>query len=286
MPKVRSFPLDNAIVAKRIYRDYPHQTTTVGCIIEEPMRRELASFLEGFLRFIQCDENIFLRLDVFLNDGVLNIIEINVELQDGWGVALNLLRASGNKPKPFNGAVLPAEIIVYNEDYTPEFQLAQSEFAVLGHIMRIVGWQERRGIPSKSKYDDKLFLAQYSRIWRGTLVHVPCMYSVENTAWEDLPEDVVFKFREKYGDASRKARYSVARREQIGKGKYMRQCYNTATAVAQKYIEPLRLEDGSATQAIILCSGATPLMGYLQVAPQGVFVINDKTASKGALVLE
>lgn len=286
MLTVRTFPLDDSIVAKRIYRDYPHQTTTVGCVIAEPARRELASFLEEFLRFINCGENLYLRLDVFLNGGVLNVIEINVELQDGWGVALNLLRASGNKPKPFNGAVLPPEIIAYSEDYIPEFELAQREFATIGHTMQIVGWRERQGVPSKSKYDDKLYLADFSRLWRGSLVHVPPMYSVENTVWEDLPYDAVFKFREKYGEASRKARYSVARRVDIGKGKFMRQCYNAGTAIAQEYIEPLRLDDGSATQAIILCAGATPMTGYLQVAPQSIFVINDKTASKGALVLE
>lgn len=286
MLTIRTFPLDDSIVARRIYRDYPHQTTTVGCVIAESVQRELTSFLEEFLRFINCDENLYLRLDVFLNSGVLNVIEINIELQDGWGVALNLLRASGNKPKPFSGAVLPREIIAYSEDYIPEFELAQREFAALGHAMQVVGWRERQDVPAKSKYDDKLYLAQFSRLWRGGLVHIPSMYSVGNTVWEDLPHDVVFKFREKYGEASHTARYSVARRTQIGKGKYMRQCYNAGTAIAQEYIEPLRLDDGSATQAIILCAGVTPVTGYLQVAPQGVFVINDKTASKGALVLE
>jgi hypothetical protein len=209
-----------------------------------------------------------------------------VELQDGWGVALNLLRASGNTPRPIKGTMLPMEIIAYSEDYIPEFELAQREFAILGHEMQIVGWRERQGVASKSKFDDKLYLAKFSRVWCGNLVRVPAIHDILSTCWDDLPDDVVFKFREKYGEASRKARYSVARRAQIGKGKYMRQCYNEGTAVAQEYTEPLRLEDGSATQAIILCSGATPVTGYLQVAPQGVFIINDKTASKGALVLK
>ncbi len=112
------------------------------------------------------------------------------------------------------------------------------------------------------------------------------MYSVENSRWEDVPTDVVFKFREKYGERSREARYSVARRAQVGKGKFMRKCYNEGSAIAQDYLDPLRFEDGSATQAIIMCSRAVPVVGYLQVAPQGIFVINDKTASKGVLVLE
>ncbi len=280
------FPLDDEIVATCIYRDYPHQTTNVGCVVGEATQRELRLFLKGFLRYLRCEDHLFLRIDAFLAGEVLNVIEINVELQDGWGVALNLLRASGNKPKHWNGATLPVEIIARSEDYIPEFTLAAHEFATLGHTMQVVRSHEQHQVLAKSVYDDKLFLAEYSQSWCGTLVHVPKMYSIQNTTWEHIPKDVVFKFREKYGETSRAARYSVATREQIGRGKFMRQCYDAGSAIAQDRIEPLRLEDGSSTQAIILCSGATPVVGYLQVAPKDVFIINDKTAKKGVLVLE
>ena len=286
MPTIRTFTLDSAELAERIYRDYPHKTTSVGATLTESVQHELKEFLEAYLRFLGSNEHQFLRLDVFLSDDVLNVIEINAELQDGWGVALNLLRASGNTLPMCNGAKFPTEIIAYSEDYLPEFELAQNELARIGKEMQIAWWRDRPGIPSKSLFDDKMYLAQFSREWRGDQVHIPKTYWAENTAWEQLPDDVVFKFRHKYGEQAQRARYSVACRADIGKGKFVRQCYTAGHAVVQERIEPLRLEDGSATQAIIMCSGCHPITGYLQVAPPNVFVINDRTACKGPLVFE
>ncbi len=151
MLTIRTFALNDEVLAKRVYRDYPHQTTPVGLVMQEPMRRELTSFLGAFLDFIGCPENLFLRLDVFIKDDVLNVIEINVELQDGWGVALNLLRASGNKPRPINGTALPTEIIAYSDDYLPEFEHPKSQLALKRPAKQNVGWRERQSVSSKSR---------------------------------------------------------------------------------------------------------------------------------------
>ena len=284
MPQLKEFGLDESVVAKRIYRDYSHQTTRAGLVVEKEIRDELHSFLSSFLDFVGSDHSVFLRVDAFAAASVLNIVEINVELQDGWGVALNLLRASGNTPY-FNGSTrLPTEIILYREDYLPEFELAQQELALLGHQLEIVGWRTRPGVGAKGAFDSKMYLAKFSQTWCGKRVCVPKTYIADTTPWGDLPQDVVFKFCDKYGKPARKARYSVARRHEIGHGKFMRKCYLAGEAIAQEYIEPLRLENGASTQAIVLCSGCNPLVGYTQVAPPGVFIINDRTAKKGALV--
>ncbi len=285
MSTVRTFLLDKTLLATRIYRDFPHQTTSVGLVVDQTMRYELSRFLEAFLVSVGCTEHLFLRVDAFVQENILHVIEINVELQDGWGVALNLLRASGHAPKFADDVRLPKEIIAYSEDYLPEFELAEYEFALLGREMRIAEWRDRPGILSKSVFDDKLYLAEFSRAWRGDRVRTPLAYTIDNTPWDALPENVVFKFREKYGERSRMARYSVARRNAIGKGRYMRMCYEEKTAVAQAYTEPLHLEDGSPTQAILMCSGRHVVTGYLQVAPPGTFVINDKLTRKGPLIL-
>lgn len=286
MPAIRTFALNSAEIAPCIYRDYPHETTPVGAILTESDRHELKEFLEAYLHFLGSNEHQFLRLDVFLGDDALNVIEINAELQDGWGVALNLLRASGNTLPACNDARFPTEIIAYSEDYMPEFKLAQNELARIGKHMHIAWWRDRPGVLSKSTFDDKMYLARFSREWRGNLVRIPKTYWAEHTAWEHIPDDVVFKFRHKYGEHARRAGYSVRRRADIGKGKFMRQCYAAGHAVAQERIEPFRLEDGSATQAIIMCSGHDPIAGYLQVAPPDAFVINDRATRKGPLVFE
>ncbi len=286
MPSIREFPLDTAALGTHMYREEPHRTTSTGVCIPEDMRTELQVFLSQFLRFIGCTETLFMRVDAFLTAQSLSIIEINVELQDGWGIALNLLRASGNHLHENKQAAWPTEIIAYNDDYLPEFELARNEFARLGHTLSIASWEERPNVPLKSPFDDKLHLAQFSRTWKGTRVHVPKTDWVERTAWDALPEDVVFKFRHKYGEQALRAHYSVIQRSRIGKGKFLREMYNAGHVVVQERMEPCRLADGSVTQAIILCADDEPITGYLQVAPAGVFVINDRTAAKGPLVFE
>lgn len=286
MPIIKTFTVDEAVVAPCIYKGFPHETTPVGLVVERTVREELQAFLQQFIDFVGCEKGQFLRMDAFVSDAGLTVIEINVELQDGWGVALNLLRASGHTPVFGDGVRLPSEIIVYSEDYLPEFRLAQGEFKLLGHSIELPCWRERPSIPQKSEFDSKVYLAKFSDLWQGHHVRIPAMYWADKTPWEELPEDVVFKFCHKYGEQAVKARFSVATREQVGRGKFMRQCYADGHAIAQQRVATTSLEDGSRVQAIILASGQVPVTGYLQVESTGRFIINDRTARKGPLVLE
>lgn len=285
MPKKVTFTLDDSIVAERMYKDCAHRTTPHGLVIEKCVQEELRAFLAAFLEFVGCKECVFLRMDAFVSETHLDVIEINVELQDGWGVALNLLRAAGHSPS-FNGAYLPTEIIDYDNGYHEEFDLAQREFGLFGHRMNVVHWRDRRGVIAKGEFDSKMFLARFAQVWKGERVRVPRMFFAEATAWEAIPEDVVFKFCHKYGKEARQAGFSVATRVQLGKGKHMRRCYNAGTAIAQERVTTLSLHDGSRAQAIILSSRDDLLAGYTQVAPSGEFIINDRTSVKGPLVFE
>jgi len=294
MPKIQTFRLDENIVADCIYKDFPHQTTPTGLVVERRVKDDLRQFLQRFLDYSGCPQDSFLRVDAFVRENSLEVIEVNVECQEGWGISLNLLRASSNIITFDKGVCLPCEIIAYSENYLPEFLLTQKEFVSLGHRMDIVGWQERPGVPARGEFDNKVYLAEFSRVWnslhpgwsgeynRGA--QVPTMYSVSDTAWDKVPQDVVFKFCNKYGTFSNRAKYSVAARSQIGKGKFVRRCYELREVIAQQRVCPLELERGLVTQAIIMCAGQEPVTGYLQVAPPGTFVINDKSASKGPLV--
>lgn len=267
-----------------MYRDYPHRTTEQGLVVEHAVCQELRVFLRQFLDFLGVRNPLFMRIDAYVRDAALTVIEVNVELQDGWGVSLNLLRACGGVCCQVKH--LPSEIIVYNDDYLAEFELAKREASMLGRNLELVSWRDRPGIPAKSAFDDKLYLTRFSRLWQGHFIQIPSMHEIADTSWENLPEDVVFKFREKYGEHARKARYSVKRRRDMGKAKFIRRCYEERSAIAQAYIETLRLQDGSAVQAVIMCHGDVPVTGYLQVASPDVFVINDKSATKGPLLLE
>ena len=277
------FELDSSVVAPVIYKDLPHRTTSVGLKVSKTVQEELQKFLQGFLEFHgRSEHDTFIRVDAFFSQEKLYIIELNVELADGWGVALNLARAcNGGLVLP--NTKMPSKYVAYSSNYLPEYQLAIEEFRLLGHsgVSIETHWGKTE---EKDPLDNKLALEQFSRTQIAGVVGTPRMYSVENTPWVQVPEDVVFKFTEKYGSEATRARYSVKKRSGIGKGEFMRKCYNRGRAIAQERIEPRRLSDGSVTQAIIMCSGSTPVTGYLQVAEAREFIINDRTARKGPLL--
>lgn len=294
MTRITQFHLDESILAKTIYKGYPHKTTATGLLLGEEVREELRAFLRQFL---QCsgypEDDLYFRIDAFIGEEGLYIIEINVELQDGWGVALNLLRASGNELFIPYGAIsrLPTVFQNYGNGYRTEFELACEELALLGFEKRPIVQDMPSYLapgtpvyPPKHELDSKIYLARFAPQWDGESVIVPRMFCVETTPWDAVPEDVIFKFCRKYGPEARKARYSVLDRSKAGKAKFIRRCYNAGTLVAQKRVSPLTLDDGSVTQAVILCVGPQPATGYLQVSPAGTMVINDKTAKAGPLL--
>lgn len=297
---IKKFVLDESILARTIYSRrgmvMPFKTAEWGLVLNGDIRSELNRFVEEFLAFHgYSPQELYFRLDAFLQEEKLLILEINVELQDGWGVALNLLRAASLKVDVPNGAELPKEFIDYGDGYRAEFELACSELSLLGHEAGIQESTLPRWWVPKHELDGKIYLARFARHWRGHQVLVPVMHHYEETPWEELPENVIFKFNEKYGDEALRARCSVIRKQgrDFGKGKFVRQCYNSSKAVAQEWIEPMRLEDGSITQVVILCAGVQPITGYLQVVPQGeefhlkdTLVINDRSAKAGPLAFE
>jgi len=282
--KFCNFDMDQSIVAPVIYRNYSHMTTSKGVEIGTCIVGELSRLLTEFLKFHnRTERGTFIRVDAFLSEHGLNIIEFNVEVADGWGVALNLARACGRPVCLPVGTELPGEYIARSADYLPEYELAKREFSLIGHdSIRIIETFHTREI--KDTLDNKLCLERFSRTWISDTVRIPKLYSVETTRWEDVPDRVVFKFVEKYGYEALRARYSVIPREDIGKGKHVRRSYNASRAIAQDRITPHTLDSGAVTQVIIMCSGSTPITGYLQVAPKGEFIINDRTACKGPLL--
>ena len=306
--RVERFSLDESVLPRSVYRDpfkgyeIAHKTTSWGLVLEDEVQDETGAFLEEFLAFHgYASRGLCFRLDAFLRRDKLLILEVNVETQDGWGVALNLVRAAGVKVEIPPDADMPGEFIDYGDGHRAEFELACQELALLGCKAAIKEGELNPdpwfwGIPwsiPKHELDDKMYLARFASTWQGESVLVPKMYHRDEVPWEEIPEDVIFKFGKKYGPESRRASCSVIRRKssQFGKGERIRACYERGRAIAQEWIEPLRLEDGSATQAVILCAGVHPITGYLQVMPaqrefylKETLLINDKSALAGPLV--
>jgi hypothetical protein len=287
MPEFIQLDLDRTKLAASVYRGTSHRTSPWGLIVEQEVKRELEEFLKAFMSFVQCPLDSFLRLDAFPTPRGLTIIEINVELQDGWGVALNLLRAAALPLEIPAGIAMPERFVDYGDGHREELELACSELSLLAHSCSVVEQLLPEGMhPEKSEWDSKMYLARFRHFWAGQHVQVPMMYSVDFASWESIPPNVVLKFTHKYGPESASAGFSVLSREKAGKGRFLRRCYADGKLVAQEKATPALLEDGSVAQVVILCSGSYPITGYTQVAAPRTFVINDRTGAVGPLVFE
>lgn len=297
MIRFAEFDLNPEVLASTVYLNYPHRTTRSGIVIGQDVRDEVGEFLGQFIASMAAPDGLFFRIDVFIQTHGLQIIEVNVELQDGWGVGLNLLRAAGQPLEIPVGTRMPGQFVDHGDGHTKEFVLACYELKRLGRNCTIVNksrsfghglppLEPKRSFPRKSEWDSKIYLARFSDKWLGKRVGIPAMYCHETTPWEAVPDNVVFKFCHKHGPEAERAKYSVIPRDRAGKAKFIRRCYLDGSLVAQQRIEPACLPDGRAVQAVILCSGTNAVTGYLQVADRETFIINDRTASCGPLVWE
>ena len=285
MPQVRNFALNKEIIPERIYKAEKHLVVSTGIEIEFSVQEELRRFLREYLLFIGAPEPTYLRIDAFPRGDCIDIIEVNVELREGWGVGLNLARAAGLPVTVPAGVRLPERFICYSDAYREEFELAQGEFLLLGQNVHITAWRpEICQRASELALDDKLHLARFAKVWRSALVRIPSMYVYPDVQYDEVPEHVVFKFRQKMGRLADTAGYSVITRSDPRFRKRIRTWYTDGDMIAQHRVAQMLLEDDSPVQCIIMCAGTEPVTGYLQVAPPDTFVINDKSARKGPLV--
>lgn len=298
--------LDKNVLPKHIYKTEPYQTTTQCLIIDTRLRNEFQQFLTQYFQFLGYTEKFqgfFTRTDIYL-DIHLNtfwIIEVNTCFVDGWGIALNLEYALGN-----NGTLteyFPRKWTLAENAYLPEFKLTHSELKRRGLETEMISMQEalhgneecywygrfaRKGFPHilpRNGYvlDDKQNLMNFSKIWNGTNINIPPITSAATTSWEELPESTVLKFTQKNCPEAIKARVSVLKKPN-GKAKFMKKCYAQELLVAQQYQTP-HIEEGFATQLILLSAGTSLITGYVQYVPAETLIINDNCIH-GAVSIE
>jgi len=276
--------LNDAVVATSIYDEMPHLVESVGLTLPADIVAELQRFMSEFATFTRIrdlSEKCF-RLDLYFDGTTVFLIEINVEVADGWGVSLNLLRAADKTLRPKVVGLFPIIIPTFPGDLrATEFNLACSEFLRYGHLTEVVLNPSR----VHDELDNKKYLTRFAQVWKGGLVKVPKTYSVEVCPWENVPEDVYLKFTDKFCPEATKARYSAKPRRELGRAKQMRGLYLEGRAIAQERIEPYRLPDNRQVQAVVMFLGVIPVTGYIQIAEPERQVINDKGTKKGVLVL-
>jgi hypothetical protein len=278
MPYLQETLLDRAIVAPSIYGDLPHFVTDLALVIEGDITTELGRFVREYAALLGAEDKYF-RVDLYFDGDRVYVIEVNVEVADGWGVALNLLRAAGCKP--CERVAFPSSFPTFPGDQrVTEFRLAVTEFALLGHNSSIEMLPER----TFDSFDNKLYLARFSDVWSGVRVKIPRLYWNGNAAWEDIPQDVYLKFTDKFCPEAMMSRYSAKPRSELGKAKQMKHLFAEGRAIAQEKVSSTLTTCGKQVQAVAMCSSAEVVTGYIQVAPAGRSVINDKGTEKGVLV--
>jgi len=278
MPYLQDTLLDRAIIAPSIYGDFPHFVTDLFVAIEREIKEELGRFLQEYATFLDARDKYF-RVDLYFDGDRVYVIEVNVEVADGWGVALNLLRAAGCKP--YDRMVFPSVFPTFPDDpRVTEFRLAVTELALLGYKSVVEILPER----TFDLLDNKLHLARFSNVWVGERVKIPRLYWNGNATWDEVPQDVYLKFADKFCPEAVKSRYSAKPRSELGKAKQMRQLFTEGNAIAQERVSPSLTACGKQVQAVVMCTGSQVVTGYIQVAPAGRSVINDKGTEKGGLM--
>lgn len=278
MPYLQETLLDRAIVAPSIYGDFPHFVTDLLLVIENEVKTELGRFVREYAAFLDAQDKYF-RIDLYFDGDRVYVIEVNVEVADGWGVALNLLRAAGRTL--FERTTFPTAFTTFPDDpRVTEFKLAVNEFAILGATSSI----EVLPVRTLDPLDNKLHLARFSNMWVGERVRIPRLYWNGNAAWEDVPQDVYLKFADKFCAEAIRSRYSAKPRLELGKAKQMQQLFAEGNAIAQERVNPSLTACGKQVQAVAMCSGSQVVTGYIQVAPAERSIINDKGTEKGALI--
>ncbi|MFA7209377.1 MAG: hypothetical protein WC120_03745 [Parcubacteria group bacterium] len=284
--------MDNSIVAPIIYGENRHSTTNKGVVISSGIRQELQSFLSGFNASIGIEQTPYYRIDAYFNEQRLWILEINASFVDGWGTALNLARASGIAFDP-TPLVFPRRFASESSAYLPELRLFVSELAHLGlHDHDVCEWNGNGVDPiyvygrigSKDqphilpydglRLDNKLNLGMFSRSWDGDAVKTPRHYINRFDSWEKVPRETVLKFCDKGSVECERARQSVILKKPTGKARFIKQCYDAETLIAQDIVRPMK-QDGNNCQLIIFAIGDEPITGYVQYSRSEI--INDNS---------
>ena len=278
MPYLQEAVLNRPMVAPSIYGDFPHFVTNLSLVIEREIKIELTKFIQEYATFLGAQEKYF-RIDLYFDQDYVYVIEVNVEVADGWGVALNLLRAAGCVP--IQGVTFPAVFPTFPDDpRETEFRLAVKEFALLNQNSSVEVFPERVFDP----LDNKIYLARFSDVWGGQRVKIPRLYWSGNATWEDIPQNVYLKFADKFCAEAKKSRYSAKPRSELGRAKQMRQLFREGRAIAQERVSPSLTVCGKQVQAVVMSSGLQVVTGYIQVAPANRTIINDKGTEKGVLI--
>ncbi len=258
-------------------------------------------------------QGMYFRIDAYIDPDLqhISVLEVNAHFVDGWGIALNLMTAANQRPGGWSTGWFPRYWTSPDPLYRPEMKLARGEIEWRSDIgdgapivmTEEVGWEaaltmkepvywygrfrradrEYQIVPRHGAHlDDKRWLAEVEPEWsdHGRFVQIPRFYRGASTPWDQLPDDVYLKYRNKWEND----RPPVLKSSLKG-GRGTRRDYRDGEMVAQQVV-PTVCVDGRPIQAIILCIGTEPFTGYIQHAHKPDTTIINDNSEHGPLVFE
>ncbi len=274
--------INRRILADSIYADVPLACIDLVVEVEAIFISELSKFLSEFIKYLGVSDpgSLLTRVDVIPDQKCHPyLIECNVEEADGWGVVTNLYGAIRHKLDKRLVNMLPSRVKTFpNDSRMTEFFVAKEEFKRLGRDLCIDVLRDRYSDP----LDSKNHLANFSQNWKNDVLSIPKMYMSPKCAWEDLPEDVFLKKLQKHGKNSG-GRGSVGLRGGIGGNE--QKSFSSGELMAQEVVRPYVHESlGLKSQFVFMCSGVTPVGGYVQWHDPKTKVAGDKGALLSPIV--
>lgn len=294
----KEFDLDRSIVAGQIYAWKERAITNLWLSFSPEVRGEIDRCIDEYLiqSWFPRTEKPFLRIDAYISpDGAsIQILDINASFVDGWWNALNLTRAIGASVDRTLLESFPTRLMLPDETYRPEFDLAQRELEQLwdgddGAKKRFLTTKNPDArvptyiygnppwIPQKNMYpydalrmDNKRLLARFSEVWQSERVKIPKIYTPDSTPWETLPDTGVLKLASKkdieQNPDIRRVQLWVKKNNQA-----LRLLWDAGRLVVQEKVETMKNWENN-IQAILLATRQV-VAGYTQFSPKGI--IND-----------
>lgn len=297
------------------YCPVQYRVEACGGLINRWQQDELERFVNEFLTFTRCETiNVYFRLDCYLVESELVVLEINSVSADGWGPAFHLARLATGRPRIRKDLYLPEFWTTYDPRFQPAIDLVCEELRTAGRMATPLSWDAALGtadkvfaylqqapahrpdhfIPGKigELLEDKIHLARFSRHWHGDRVFIPTTYWCETSLLQTLKHRMgrlVFKPTRKVGDRNVDSvwfgRSSQQPREVVDALAYLR-----GEIIVQERVLPEEI-NGCPVQVILLFGPHRTqdrlllAGGYLQIGSPGSITVNDM-AAHGPIVLD
>lgn len=295
------------------YEPVRYQVMPLCAKITADETKELEKLVNMFVCFskIRSFKGVYLRLDCYISNQMIYVLEINSTSTDGWGQGWHLSRISGLEDN-HQEVFFPQFWTTYDPRFQPAINLVISESHFLGYKFQSLEWNSASNInelvyaylqncshiypdnfvPSYYFLEDKLQFARFAQKWNGINVKIPQHFWFESDKFASLKRlmgKVVLKQRTKDDSSNLKSVIFTSKNDYPGDIIDTLE-YLNGNILMQEIVET-KTYDRHPIQLICLFAPSTNFDylklagGYIQIADPKSRIINDISAH-GPLLIE